>query len=295
MGRDGELPALSAPAGRVSERQDESARDRGGTVESSGPRRGNRAVAHVDAIARLEPAGVMLSTGLFVRRTFAVDEESKTERSYLQGGLGLALTPASFEPRAHVEYRPFTSFALRMEGGPVRYFGENYGLLSFDSADADFGDDALSERRGDERAAWGLRGAFSLLPRAKLGPVLCQTRLAITGYRFDDTGPYVYEPEHDLLLATSDVVLSSRTDFLFTAYEGAGAETLLAGPMMESLRAWETELSRTRLGGSVFFVPADSFASFRRPRLFASAGVNVSDPNRKGEPFANLGVGADME
>lgn len=32
-----------------------------------------------------------------------------------------------------------------------------------------------------------------------------------------------------------------------------------------------------------------------RPRLYAMAGTNVSDPNRSGEPFAAMGVGADIE
>ena len=64
--------------------------------------------------------------------------------------------------------------------------------------------------------------------------------------------------------------------------------------MIEGTRTFDTGLSRTRAGASTLFVPAERWANLNRPRLFASGGFNVSDPNRKGEPFFVFGMGADL-
>jgi hypothetical protein len=258
-------------------------------------RAGDRSVAFADVGVRVAPVGAMLTSGIFFRRTFAADESGRFERSYLQGGVALGITPASFQPQAHLEYLPAPFLALRADFAATRYFGETYGLYRFESADADFGDDALSNRKGDGRSVWGFKGGLSLLPRAKFGSLLILSKLSFTGYRYDDPGPYVWEPELDTLLSTSDYVFQSRTDFLFELHRGPGAESFMLGPTVDSMRTIDSALSRTRAGATTWFVPAEQWANLRRPRLYATAGVNIDDPNRSGEPFAMLGIGADME
>jgi hypothetical protein len=271
-------------------------RERAGTPETNLIRKGDRRVVFADLGMSVAPVGAMLTSGVYFRRTVAADERGNFEAPYVQGGVALGVTPASFQPQAHVEYLPAPFLALRADFAATRYFGTNTGLLSFDSADADFSRDVLSDRRGDERAAWGFKGGISLLPRAKFGPLLILTKLRFTHYRYDeDDGPYVYEPELDTLLSTSDFVFSSHTDLLFQLYRGRAAESFLFGPMMESTRTIDTELSRVRVGGTARFVPAEQWANVRRPRLYATIGVNVDDPHRSGEPFALFGIGADME
>lgn len=270
-------------------------RDEGRTDSSSSTRRSARIVGFADAAVRVGPVGAMLTTGVYYRRALDVDEPSGVERSYLQAGVSLGVNPAYLEPQAHVEYAPVPFLALRADIAATRYFGTNYGLLRFDSPDADFGDEALSERRGEEHDAWAAKGRFSLVPRAKFGPMVLGSTLSFTGYRYDDPGPYVYEPELDTLLSTTDFVFLSRSEALVQLHTGPGAEALMLGPMLESLRTIDTELSRTRLGALAYYVPSEHWGNFRRPRLFAMAGINLSDPNRKGEPFAMLGFGADVE
>ena len=256
---------------------------------------GTRLRGTADIAGRIGPVGAALQAGLVLHHTLEVTPSGADENSYLEAGVALAATPASVEPQAHVEYMPARFLVLRGDFSAMRYLGTNYGLLRFDSADADFGSDVLSDRRGDEHQGWGMKGGFSVMPRAKLGPVLLRSTLSFTAYRFDDPGPYVYEAELDTLLAKNDFVLTGRTDVLFELHDGPGAETLLLGPMLESRRSLDSDLSRTRLGASFWYVPAEHWASMQRPRLYAMAGANVSDPNRSGEPFAAMGVGADFE
>src|SRR6185369_4833481 len=180
------------------------------------------------------------------------------------------------------------------EVAAVRYLGVNYGLLNFESPDADFGNQALSERKGDEQQTWGVRAGLSITPRVSLGRVLFRSKLSATAYRFDAPGPYVYDADLDTLLGTTDVVFANRSDILFELHDGPGAETLLLGPMLETRRTVDSSLGRTRVGAALWYVPSERWQNLRQPRLYAQAGVNAADPNRKGEPFVALGFGADF-
>ena len=256
---------------------------------------GSRVLGSADIAGRIGPVGAALRAGLVLHHTLDVTPSRQDEDSYLEAGVALTATPASLEPQAHIEYMPARFLVLRGDFAAMRYLGTNYGLLRFDSADADFSQDTLSERKGDEQQSWGMKAGFSALPRVKFGPVLLCSTLSLTAYRFDDAGPYVYEAELDTLLARTDLVFTGRSDILFELHDGPGAETLLVGPMLESRRSFDSDLSRTRLGASLWYVPTNEWANMHRPRLYAMAGVNASDPNRSGEPFAALGLGADFE
>src|SRR6188768_131865 len=224
---NGEAPLPTETTPRAAARGD----DRGVDPKNDELRPGTRIVATADTAFRMAPLGAALVTGVYVRQTYGVDPSGRYESSYLQGGAGVMVTPASIEPQLHAEYVPAPYLVLRAELGGVRYFGANYGLLSFDDANAAFRDSELSARRGDAHGAWAMKGSFSLTPRLKLGPVHLHNKLRITAFHFDDHGPYVYEAENDTLLATTDVVLSSRTDVLAEVFGGPGARTFMLGPM----------------------------------------------------------------
>lgn len=257
-------------------------------------RPGGRVLGTADLAARVGPAGAAARAGLVLHHTYGVAESGDDESSYLEGGVAFVATPATLEPQAHVELLPVPFLVLRGEFGAIRYLGTNYGLLSFDSADADFGSQVLSARKGGERAAWGTRAALSLTPRIELGPVVLRSKLSFAAYHFDRGGPYVYEAELDTLLHTTDFVLTSNSDVLFQLHDGPGAEALLLGPSVEVRRTFDSALTRTRVGVSLWYVPSDHWGNLHQPRLYAQAGVNLVDPNRKGEPFAGAGFGADF-
>jgi len=269
--------------------REQSARD-----EKTALHPGNRVLGSADVAARLGPVGMAVRVGLVLHHTYEVDASADHERSYIEGGLAVMATPATLEPQAHFEYLPVPFLVLRAEFAAVRYLGVNYGLLRFESQNADFGSAVLSARRGDEQQAWGMRGGLSVSPRVKLGPVLLRSKLSFAGYHFDDAGPYVYDADLDTLLGTTDFVFTSRSDVLFELHRGPGAETLLLGPSVETRRTVDSALSRTRAGGALWYVPTERWANLHQPRLYAQAGINVADTNRRGEPFSVAGFGADF-
>jgi len=257
-------------------------------------RPGSRVLGTADVAARVGPVGAAMRVGLVLHHTYEIDASGDHENSYLEGGLAVLATPATLEPQAHVEYLPVPFLVLRGEFAAMRYLGVNYGLLSFESPHADFGQDVISARKGDEEQAWGMRGGLSVIPRVKLGPVLLRSKLSFTAYHFDNPGPYVYDADLDTLLGTTDFVVTSRSDVLFELHDGPGAETLLLGPTVEVRRTFDSGLARTRVGASLWYVPTERWANLHQPRLYAQAGINASDPNRRGEPFAVAGFGADF-
>ena len=278
----------------VSSSAAKSVRERAPHDESGELRPGSRLLETADLAARVGPVGAALRAGLVLHHTYEVDPSGDREHSYLEGGLAVMATPATLEPQAHLEYLPLPFLVFRGEFAAVRYLGTNYGLLNFASADADFGNQALAARKGDEQQAWGMRGGFSVTPRVKLGPVLLRSKLSVTAYHFDQPGPYVYDADLDTLLGTTDLVVTSRSDLLFELHDGPGAETLLLGPSVEVRRTLDSALSRTRVGASLWYVPTERWANLHQPRLYAQAGINVSDPNRRGEPYSAVGFGADF-
>jgi hypothetical protein len=269
-------------------------RERAPREEAGSLRPGSHVLQTADVAARVGPAGAAVRVGLLLHHTYEVDATGDHENSYLEAGLAFMATPATLEPQLHVELLPWPFLVLRGEFAAVRYLGLNYGLLNFDSPSSAFGSEALSARKGDEQQAWGMRGGLSVTPRVKLGRVLLRSKFSATGYHFDQPGPYVYDADLDTLLATTDLVLSNRSDVLFELHDGPGAETLLLGPSMETRRTLDSALSRTRLGAALWYVPTERWANLRQPRLYAQAGVNAVDPNRRGEPYCAVGFGADF-
>lgn len=261
---------------------------------SSTLRPGSRVIGSADIAARVGPLGMAARVGLALHHTYGVDVSGEYERSYIEGGLAVVATPATLEPQVHVECLPIPLLALRGEFAAVRYLGVNYGLLNFESPHDDFGSQVLSARRGDEQQAWGLRAGLTVTPRAKFGPVLLRSKLSFTAYHFDQPGPYVYDADLDTLLGTTDFVFTSRSDLFFELHDGPGAETLLLGPSFETRRTVDSGLARSRVGAALWYVPTERWGSLRQPRLYAQAGFNVVDPNRKGEAFSVVGFGADF-
>lgn len=269
-------------------------REQATKTNSSALHPGNRVLGSADFAARVGPVGMAARAGLVLHHTYEVDVSGDYEMSYLEGGLAIVATPATLEPQAHFEYLPVPFLLLRGELAAVHYLGTNYGLLNFESRNADFSGAALSARKGDEQKAWGVRGGLSVTPRVKVGPVLLRSKLSITAYRFDQPGPYVYDADLDTLLGTTDLVFASRSDLLFELHDGPGAETLLLGPSVEVTRTVDSALSRARVGAVLWYVPTERWGNLYQPRLYAQAGINASDPNRSGEPFSSGGFGADF-
>jgi hypothetical protein len=269
--------------------------------ESPAPARDGAAAppSHVigsgDVFGRLAPAGTAVLAGIRYQRVFGYDEKERYETSYVQAGAALLVCPPYLEPGLSVELLPVPFLVLRAEGNLFRFNGMYQGLLRFPTAKSAFGDAQLESLSGKEQEGWAERGLLSATVRLKFGPVVIRSETAGALYHFEDPGPYLYESEYDTLLAPTDGIIDNRSQVLFQIYRGSGDATLLVGPAYEVTRAVTTKLNRERVGGAAYFVPVDAWGGIRRPHAFFYSGVNVTDPNRTGAPFAVLGIGAEIE
>ncbi len=75
----------------------------------------------------------------------------------------------------------------------------------------------------------------------------------------------------------------------------AAGDVILVGPMYDVTLAGGAGLVRQRLGATAYWSPAGRWLGLDRARVYALAGVNLSDRNHDGEPFALLGLGGDLD
>jgi hypothetical protein len=148
---------------------------------------------------------------------------------------------------------------------------------------------------GQEESAWGRRVLLQPTLYAKAGPVIISNQTDLAYYRFSGNGPYFLDWEYDTLLKDGDSVVANRTQFLFKPWKRGQEAMLLVGPYYEVTHARDADLTRQRLGGVLYWVPADKLGPFDRPRIYSQLGVNLRDRNRDGEVFFTIGVGFDYD
>lgn len=250
---------------------------------------------HADLFARLNPNGVMLSVGGYRRRITEKDEKTGLTSSYLQGGFALGANPAYGQASVHIEWMPAIFATIRLQYDLYRFFGTNGALLSFPDANAKFGKDQINALSGKEESGFGHRIMVQPTVYARKGPVVVRNQTDLAYYRFDGKGPYFYEWEYDTLLKNGDLLLDNRTALLYEGWKGRKDATLLVGPFYEITHATEADLTRQRIGGQLFWMPAESLWSLNRPRIYSQVGVNLQDRNRKGEMFVTVGFGFDYD
>ncbi len=256
---------------------------------------GSRTTLSADVVARAAPDGVMLFTGA-ARRWSAEDEDSPFLRGrYLEVGASVGVNPAYGQGAVHVEWVPLAPLQLRAQYDLYGFFGRAGALVHFPSRGAPFGDSEVKARAGSETSGMGQRLLLSPVLRARAGPVVLRSQTDLAWFALPRTASWTYEWEYDTLLADRDLVVSNRSTVLFELWRGTGQATLLAGPGYELTHAAKADITRQRAEGVLFWSPADALGPLARPRLFAVAGVNLVDRNRRDEPFAVIGAGADLD
>lgn len=246
-----------------------------------------------DLAAMMNPDGLMLMAGGYRRWVQETDGKGMPER-YTQAGFGLGINPAFAKGSLHAQWQPAAFFNLRLEYDLYRFFGSNYGLLSFPDARAEFGKDELEDRKGSEEEATGHRGLIQPTLYAKAGPLLIINQTDLAYYQFSGDGPYFLDLEYDTLVKDNDFVLANRTQFFMPAWKGGGAAILYVGPYYEITKAHDADLTRQRVGGQVYWVPADTLWGMDKPRIYSQMGVNIQDRNREDEMYLTLGFGVDF-
>jgi hypothetical protein len=254
-----------------------------------------RTTLSVDAFARAAPDGAMLVTGV-LRRWGVEDGDSAILRGrYLELGASVGANPAYTQAAARVEWVPIAPLQLRVQYDLYGFFGANGALLRFPSASSRFGSDEIKAADGSEKRGLGQRLLLSPVLRARVGPIVLRSQTDLAWFALSSSEGWFYEWEYDALIAKRDLVVSNRSTVLFELWRGAGEAILLAGPGYEVTHAARAGITRQRAEGVLFWSPTDGLGFLARPRLFAMAGVNLVDRNRRGDPFAVLGLGADLD
>lgn len=248
-----------------------------------------------DAVARYGPAGVMVSAGGARRWTQDDGPSLMTQGRSAQLGATVGVNPAYVQASLAAEWVPVAPLQLRLQYDALGFFGANGALLKFPSPHSKFGQDELDALSGEEQTGIGHRVMFSPVLRAKVGRLIVRNQTDLDWYMLARSGGWYYESEYDTLIDENDWLVANRTALMVELWRGAGGATLLVGPMYDVTRAGAAQITRQRLGASAYWAPATRWFGFDRPRLYALAGVNLSDRNREGEPFALLGFGGDLD
>jgi hypothetical protein len=248
-----------------------------------------------DAAGRYGPAGMTLVVG-GARRWTEADGASALERGrYAEVGASVGINPAWTQGSLAAEWVPFAILQLKLGYDLFGFFGANGSLLRLPSKDSKFGKEELNALAGSEGAGIGHRVTFSPVLRARLGPVVLRNETDLERYALSAAPGWYYESENDTVVARSDWVVVNRSILFANLSEGPSGTTLLVGPMYDVTRSGAAAVARQRVGAALYLARAVRKLGFDRMRLYAIGGVNLSDRNRTGEPFAALGLGGDLD
>jgi hypothetical protein len=237
----------------------------------------------------------MVSAAVLRRWGVADGDGALVRGRYLELGGAVGVNPAYLQGSGHVEWVPIALLQLRAQYDLYGFFGANGALLRFPSASSRFGDADIKAARGSENTGLGHRLLISPVLRIRVGRALLRSQTDVAWFALSSSSGWFYEWEYDTLVARHGLVISNRTALLGELWHGAGDAMLLVGPGYEVTRSTTADLTRQRVEGVVFWSPVETFGSFARPRLFVVAGVNLVDTNRRHDPFAVFGVGADLD
>ncbi len=251
-------------------------------------------VYHADMVASLNPEGVMLILGGFLRWSGPTDREYGIPSSSNKLGLALGVSPAYAKASAYDEWQPATFAQVRLQYDLYRFFGANGALLSFPSAESKFGKHEVDALSGKEESDWGRRVLLQPVLTAKAGPIIIRNTTDLAYYRFGGKGPYFLEWEYDTLLKDGDLLVNNRTVFLMATGKRSRFDTLLAGPFYEYTHGSDADITRHRAGIQAYWTRREPVWSLKKPRAYAQIGLNLHDRNRNNEGFFGAGVGFDF-
>ncbi|MCK4710327.1 MAG: hypothetical protein KAU21_17050 [Gammaproteobacteria bacterium] len=243
----------------------------------------------VDLISLINPLGISLSANGFYRQVYRHDESPLWDGLYYQTGLQANLNPAFARAGIHLEWLPVAILKLRLQYDRFYFSGSNGSLLSFASADDLFGDDELLAREGEEVSGYGDRALFQFEFRAKLNNMIIRNITGLVYYRFPGDGPYYLEREYEILMATSDDVVSNQTFLLFENKNEKGSSFI--GPYHDYVHVRKSNLTRERLGVTWYQEYTASVGAVQEPHWFIQSGIYLNERNREDEFYLVAGVG----
>lgn len=247
----------------------------------------------LDIVTLLNPAGFSFTAKGFNQQIYNKSKSPLWDGLYYQVATQLRITPAYSRAGVQFEWMPITILQLRAEYDRLYFSGRFGSLLSFSSNDELFGDDELTDREGDEISAYGTRSALQVTLRAKFDDIILRNVTDFMQYRFPGNGPYYLEREYEILMATSDTVLSNQLYLLFEDKSKKGSRFF--GPYHDYVHADKSGLTRERLGVTWLQQYNKALVNIENPRLYVQSGIYLQDPNREEQFYIIVGIGGDIE
>jgi len=249
----------------------------------------------LDLKIRTQPLGVLADTSIFRRRTVERPGSLLFDGTYAQGGVDAEISPALAEIGFHAEWSPIRIFVLRAEYRTQISYGVLGYTLSFDDANASFGDNVVDRREGEEEAGLGHRLSLYPTVQLKAGPIIVRNLTELHWNQMEAyDGPYVRERIYDQLQETTDTLVANTSIVAYELWDGPGPALAIIGPYFEYVRSVRSGSERQRVGGVAAWIPTDAWGRYRRPRLYVQAGTNLVDANREGVFFVQGGIGFDL-
>ena len=248
----------------------------------------------------LNPLTGGILVGARYRHIYRLSDRLVLDGAAIQAGADIAYAIATARSAVHFEWQPLAVTRLRAQYETWLWTGITSDLghgLSFPSADAPFGPDELRRREGEEEQALGHRLLLVSSLEGKLGPVVGFTAPEIALWYIHGEESYWLEPQYDNLIQRGSLDATVRVTSailleVWSAGDGDGAARI--GALHEVVHTLAASLTRHRLGGLLTFTPRRSFARLHRPTVSFSAGSNLEDPNRQGEPWLLAGLAANF-
>ena len=253
--------------------------------------------AEIDLEGQSPPAGVDISGEAWYRYVYRRDPSRLWDGLYVQGGGALDVNPAYGRMGAYVEWMPIAILQLRAQVDRYAFFGTSGSLLIYTDTTAPFGSGDYRGRRGQEVSAQADRFMLQPTLQGTLGQYVLVNQSTLTLYDFKRDGPYFWDQEYDTLLQRHDRLYADDLSVLYELVRPGKKGRLLIGPSFEVVHASGADLTRTRVGLSLYFEPRASkhaLGFLARPRIYFQAGVNTHDSNQNGRAYFLGGIGVEL-
>lgn len=262
------------------------------SLAQPGPKKklGGQYTYYGDLAGRINPQGLGFFGGINYRNIYRYDETYEVESAYWQTGLGLGVSPATLQAGLHFEWMPWLFLPLRLKYDYFQYSGTNGALLSFNSPNSPYGDDVRNNRHDAETGS-AHRFVFQPTLQGKIDRFIIRNQTHIAFFRFSGRGPYFLEPGEDTLLKDDDLLVTNRTQLLYSFFLDQGGKKLLAGPYYEIAHASQANITQQKLGLALYWEPAVSIRYLGRPHLGVMTAYHLEDPSRQGQLFLLIAAG----
>jgi hypothetical protein len=211
---------------------------------------------------------------------------------HLAFGASHAITPAYTRLAAWAEVSPLSVFVLRAGAEAATYFGTFGSLQTFRTYGDSFTDEARDASKGQARGGRGSRLFLSPTIRLRAGSIAAVSSADLEWWRVgNSSGPYYYEPARDTLLrAGGDRVLVLSTMVLRLHGQRASGETAY-GLRHTLTYVFDAPQNRSQRLGLFLTRPLGiRRLRDRAPRIAGHVSYYLTDPNRRGELSAGLGL-----